>query len=72
MKDKRQGLKRHSIYRKNALPPEKRDDTLSREQLVAKAESEVSAWLTTRSENGRLAGLTFNTVTDPALAVPLL
>jgi phage tail sheath protein FI len=40
--------------------------------LVAKAESEVSAWLTTRSENGRLAGLTFNTVTDPALAVPLL
>jgi bifunctional ADP-heptose synthase (sugar kinase/adenylyltransferase) len=47
------------------MAPEKRDDTLSREQLVAKAESEVSAWLTTRSENG-------STVTDPALAVPLL
>ena len=34
--------------------------------LAAKPQSEVSAWLTTRSDNGGLARLTLNTVTDPA------
>ena len=34
--------------------------------LAAKPESEVSAWLKTRSENGGLARLTLHTVTDPA------
>ena len=34
--------------------------------LAAKPQSEVSAWLATRSENGGLARLTLNTVTDPA------
>lgn len=34
--------------------------------LAAKPQSEVSAWLATRSDNGGLARLTLNTVTDPA------
>ena len=40
--------------------------------LAAKPESEVSAWLKTRSENGGLARLTLNTVTDPARLNPLI
>ena len=40
--------------------------------LAAKPESEVSAWLNTRSDNGGLARLTLNTVTDPAQLCALI
>ena len=40
--------------------------------LAAKPESEVSAWLNTRSDNGGLARLTLNTVTDPAQLFALI
>ena len=40
--------------------------------LAAKSQSEVSAWLKIRSDNGGLARLTLNTVTDPARLNPLI
>lgn len=40
--------------------------------LAAKPHNEVSAWLNTRSENGGLARLTLNTVTDPVQLCALI